>query len=137
MGAGEIEVLRRDGEKIVVEYRVKNFFLEGRNQTISIIRDITEKKRSDETIAPGKDRAESAEIARKVGEQFLANMSHEIRTPMNAILGFTDVLIKTPLNSEQRQCTDAIKTSGDNLLVIINDILDFSCACIQANCQSK
>ncbi len=124
--AGEIEVLRRDGEKIVVEYRVKNFFLEGRNQTISIIRDITEKKRADEQLRKEKDRAESAEIARKVGEQFLANMSHEIRTPMNAILGFTDVLIKTPLTSEQRQCTDAIKTSGDNLLVIINDILDFS-----------
>ncbi|HTB32849.1 MAG TPA: response regulator, partial [Bacteroidia bacterium] len=126
LGSGEIEVLRRDGEKIVVEYRVKNFFLEGRNQTISIIRDITEKKRSDEQLRKEKERAESAEIARKVGEQFLANMSHEIRTPMNAILGFTDVLIKTPLSSEQRQCTDAIKTSGDNLLVIINDILDFS-----------
>ncbi len=126
LGAGEIEVLRRDGEKIVVEYRVKNFFLEGRNQTISIIRDITEKRRADEQLRKEQERAESAEIARKVGEQFLANMSHEIRTPMNAILGFTDVLIKTPLNSEQRQCTDAIKTSGDNLLVIINDILDFS-----------
>jgi PAS domain S-box-containing protein len=126
LGAGEIEVLRRDGEKIVVEYRVKNFFLEGRNQTISIIRDITEKKRADEQLHKEQERAESAEIARKVGEQFLANMSHEIRTPMNAILGFTDVLIKTPLSSEQRQCTDAIKTSGDNLLVIINDILDFS-----------
>ena len=126
LGAGEIEVLRRDGEKIVVEYRVKNFFLEGRNQTISIIRDVTEKKRSDEQLRREKERAESAEIARKVGEQFLANMSHEIRTPMNAILGFTDVLIKTPLTAEQSQCTDAIKTSGDNLLVIINDILDFS-----------
>ncbi len=126
LGAGEIEVLRRDGERIVVEYRVKNFFLEGRNQTISIIRDVTEKKRSDEQLRKEKERAESAEIARKVGEQFLANMSHEIRTPMNAILGFTDVLIKTPLTAEQSQCTDAIKTSGDNLLVIINDILDFS-----------
>jgi PAS domain S-box-containing protein len=126
LGSGEIEVMRRDGEKLVVEYRVKNYFLEGRNQTISIIRDITERKRSDEQLRKEKERAESAEIARKVGEQFLANMSHEIRTPMNAILGFTDVLIKTPLTGEQRQCTDAIKTSGDNLLVIINDILDFS-----------
>jgi CHASE3 domain sensor protein len=31
-----------------------------------------------------------------VKEQFLANMSHEIRTPMNAILGFTNLLRKTP-----------------------------------------
>ena len=62
----------------------------------------------------------------KVKEQFLANMSHEIRTPMNAIVGFTDILLKTELNTDQRQYIDAIKTSGGNLLVIINDILDFS-----------
>ncbi len=62
----------------------------------------------------------------RVKEQFLANMSHEIRTPMNAIVGFTDLILKTKLSQDQKQYTDAIKTSGENLIVIINDILDFS-----------
>ena len=62
----------------------------------------------------------------KVKEQFLANMSHEIRTPMNAIVGFTNLLLKTKVTPDQSQYIDAIKTSGENLLVIINDILDFS-----------
>ena len=61
-----------------------------------------------------------------VKEQFLANMSHEIRTPMNAILGFTNLLKKTTLDSHQLQYVDFIHSSGENLLTLINDILDLS-----------
>jgi CheY-like chemotaxis protein/HPt (histidine-containing phosphotransfer) domain-containing protein/two-component sensor histidine kinase len=61
-----------------------------------------------------------------VKEQFLANMSHEIRTPMNAILGFTNLLKKTNLDSHQVQYVEYIYSSGENLLTLINDILDLS-----------
>jgi signal transduction histidine kinase/DNA-binding response OmpR family regulator len=61
-----------------------------------------------------------------VKEQFLANMSHEIRTPMNAILGFTNLLKKTDLSSQQVQYVEYIHSSSENLLTLINDILDLS-----------
>ncbi|MGQ0829318.1 MAG: response regulator [Bacteroidota bacterium] len=66
------------------------------------------------------------EESMRVKEQFLANMSHEIRTPMNAIVGFTDLILKTQLSPDQKQYIDAVKTAGENLIVIINDVLDFS-----------
>lgn len=68
----------------------------------------------------------SAENAVKFKQQFLSNMSHEIRTPLNSILGFTNVLLKTRLDAEQKEFLQAIKTSGTSLNQLINDILDLS-----------
>jgi len=67
-----------------------------------------------------------AENAVKAKQQFLSNMSHEIRTPMNAIIGFTKVMLKTDLSPKQNEYLQAIKMSGDALIVLINDILDLA-----------
>jgi PAS domain S-box-containing protein len=62
----------------------------------------------------------------KVKDQFISNMSHEIRTPLNAIIGFTDLLSETALDTRQNDFLDIVKTASSNLLGIINNILDLS-----------
>jgi len=92
--------------------------------------EVTDQVLAKNELIVAKDIAErekhTAEEAVKAKQQFLSNMSHEIRTPMNAIIGFTNVVLKTKLTDSQKEYLNAIKVSGDALIVLINDILDLA-----------
>lgn len=69
---------------------------------------------------------DEAENLARTKEQFMANMSHEIRTPVTAISGFTEQLLREPLDENTSRTLKIIRSSSRHLEKIINDILDFS-----------
>jgi len=118
---------------------------------VSIIRDITERKRVEKELKKYreyleemiKERTNRLEEKTKDLQQanirlqeldrlksmFIASMSHELRTPLNSIIGFTGIILQGmsgEINDEQRKQLTLAKNSANHLLALINDVIDIS-----------
>nr|MDQ3073258.1 response regulator [Bacteroidota bacterium] len=95
----------------------------GQVRLFGTLQDITQSRDAETELLNANDRATETG---KIRDAFLSNMSHKIRTPMNAVTGFTQLLLKTQLDQDQKQYAQSIKEAGDNLLILLEDILELS-----------
>jgi signal transduction histidine kinase len=70
--------------------------------------------------------AEASQYLQAIKQQFLAGLNFEIRTPLSGILGMADLLMETPLNSEQLEYVSATRVCAENLLELLNATLELS-----------
>lgn len=119
----QFPIYTKDEKIIWIGQNVKLIEENGVTVFQAVARDITSLVRAQEELVAAR---EVAEHAQKAESMFLANMSHEIRTPLNAIVGMSYLLNDTPLNKEQNEMLDILKSSATVLEGLISDILDIS-----------
>ncbi len=125
---------RKNGSMFQAEIGLSPFHIGHRQYVISVIIDVTERKKAEQAVIDlnasleqkVKDRTYALEKASFAKTDFLARMSHEIRNPINTINLSSYMLTREPLTEEQQNVVDRIVRSSKSLLAIVNEILDFS-----------
>lgn len=112
--------------------RVRRTFLEDQQRLERTAAELEERVR-DRTreleieVAERRRAEEKARTANEAKSVFLSNMSHELRTPLNAVIGFAQLLSRSPrFGPDEKKKVEIIQNSGEHLLTLINDVLSIS-----------
>jgi PAS domain S-box-containing protein len=100
----------------------------GSNTAIQDISDIYyARKKIEENEAQIRTQYEQLKQVDKIKDEFLAMITHELKTPLVPIKGYIDILLSEkfgPLNEEQQEKLDIVRSSTKSLLKIVSDLLD-------------
>jgi PAS domain S-box-containing protein len=108
--AGEVQVTRRDGSGFPAEISTGVFERDGREMSVCILRDRTERHRLDQ-----------------LKNEFVSTVSHELRTPLTSIRGSLGLIVAGaagPLPDKAKGLLEIAHKNSERLVGLVNDILD-------------
>lgn len=83
--------------------------------------------RDREQIRRSEAACELAESAHRAKDRFLAMLAHELRTPLSAVVGWSQVLARSPrLSDQEHHAARVIERNATQQVHLVNDLLDVS-----------
>lgn len=119
----EHRIQTRDGQMTPVEISTQTVKTGTDTAMVTIIRDISDRKRMEQELAQAKTTVQTAE---EIKGQFLANMSHELRTPLNGIMGMTQILLNSDLAPNLKEYLGLSLEAARQLNKVVTDLLALS-----------
>jgi len=124
----ELEILRKNDSVVLLECRARPMYdKDGKLTGVQgIFRNITERKRTEESLREAKETAEQAD---RTKSEFLSVMSHELRTPLGVIIGYTDLFLEGtfgPPSEEQRTILHRLHANAYGVLDLVSDGLNLN-----------
>lgn len=130
----ETKLIQDTGNIIDVEADATYFSYKGIPATLTVVRDITEKKEVEKLkvdFEESRKRLNETLEFNKLITEFFSNISHELKTPLNVILGAVQVLKlyskdDMPMYDMNKKYLRIMKQNCYRLLRLVNNLIDIS-----------
>lgn len=119
----ELFALKKNGTEIPIEVGLSPIKSDDGIMVCAAIRDITERKKSEEKLRSANVIAQSALAAKS---RFLATASHDLRQPLQSLVLLNKALLKTEEKSDSVKMLTMQQESLDSMKQLLNSLLDFS-----------
>jgi two-component system, sensor histidine kinase len=119
----EVQGQRKDGSIFPMDVSVGEATVGGERVFTGIVRDITQRKRTEQDLRAAKDEAERARLAQS---KFLAAVSHDLRQPVQALTLFTSALGAKISGAPASALLDDMRGSVEALDMLLDALLDIS-----------
>lgn len=118
--------LKKDGTKFPLEITDKELPYHGRKIRVSVLRDITNYKKTENTL---KSYADELKRLNQSKDRLFSIIAHDLKNPLNNLVGLSSLLVEDIDSMSRTEISDMAKRihiSGDRMFHLIDDLLQWA-----------